>query len=1710
MGVKRRLTGYSGMRVDWPHIRSIESAISFDFDSVLRGMITGLDKPYLIRGFEIRIPDAAVSANSLQVEISDSVILHSTAGESGTIFTIPNGTAAEALNSSNPKVVGAFQNGVPNYVGLELVRVTDPDSADQTAGWSEAQKTEFQRTVPIGVILDYRYVITTSGFSTNLPLYVIGVSPTGATEYIQNSRDNLFRLGKGGTVPDPFSSFNFGAIENEQDTLSPRREWINENPGVNPNPVVVVPGDDEAAFRFGDFSIRSLKDWMDAIMTRFKEITGSSYWYTDSTLLGKSINTFDLWWDSIGSVMTGAGNISYNLILEIPGITSGAIQTKFLDNTVLSGDSYVEGATSGNKANLQAINTTQLVVNSLIREDFIYDEVLRNRRIWRPNLAVFEIDDDVDLVNLDRIALVKRKPTAIAATPIGVASWSYTGNVITINTLAPHGLEVGDNALVSQLELSVETVGVPNGVHLVKEVPSTTQFIYTAQVEPTGAPVTTGSSTIFLDNPERHPFLPRYAIKEWEYAGTDIFLTIEDHGFVNGDDIVVSGLVASTDAPNGRFLGVTVEPDRRIKYTAGAAPTGTATVTVNSFLRYDRYDFLLTISGASPDTYEATNVLATAWSDTQLSYVIGPNTFPAQPTASGAIVLDGVVAVSSVANPVKVLRVENNGSGELLVTTNAVHNYFTNPGPIDFTIYGDQSISPYIRTYSDMSINTVTRTVNTIEKNGISAVVLLSVLVNTFDGGEIITINGVDFTEGVDWSVGGTDILTAGNIATAINGYGPFSGVISATDNLDGSVTLTADVVGVAGNAIVVSISNEGATTNLQFNSDTFFGGFSYLEVITDTAHGFYAGNVLTISGSGAPENFNGTFTISSILGANTFRVDFGGNGVAGTQAGGSVINLSQFKLIPIAPNGTVILPPPSSYVNSTNADVFARSPNNPYPGPVQWDADIQVKGIIGDRYFIIPQSATAEGTAVADKFNINGLTGTAFLQDGEVAYIELERNKLVSAGVTYTTSGTDVIIGAVPPIDENNAPLQAGDFVKFESDSESRWLRIKGTVGTDILTNSFQLESDNGQQPSAIQRPNATGRLLYSKTVYPVITVKPHYLVSPNPDIYWIAVRRDNGSSKSKVYFRSLELEQGEVRQTNDNEMSNLLVYTGAGTEAAINPNYTVIDANGPYGPTQTLVVGSNVEDIDINTRMITFIEGPELGFEAEDKITFTHPITSLPVTYTVNFLISSRTVVVKEDIADLQLGQDVTFIRTNYKINDTDNLTFTARKMNRESARINTSLERPIYDESAYIVQMNMNGAGTVKSGSFIYQGTADNPSALAWVLHGNDTVVETIESFGQGMPGGHPSIGANAILIHVYSGTWLDGSAIYQAGANTGRTVNNSGDPEFTSPEIAGGVNGVEIVLPPNRRTQVTGSAIIIWPTYCTYKASLDPILAGEELMVIANDSIRQATVDYDETFGGPKGKIKFIRSLPPKTRLRFRILPAFGSALAKLAGNVTLQLAYDGGRIISTIAGLPVDIRAGDAGTGGTGLALRGSMEINGEGAIPGDIIGGIFGPRTPVNQDQAFVIGKESNKPKEVWAGSDFIKTHTGYTGSAWVRKTASGVSTGASSFVISTTAINVTPGKSARVAMNATARRTDGPLGIASFRIEATFYNTGAGVQVAGSPTTMHYGGAGDGDQYAVSFGVLGDDVVLVVFGTTGSTIQWVTGIDYQILEGSA
>jgi hypothetical protein len=1446
----------------------------------------------LIRGFDIQIPSAGIPASSLQINVADSAILHASATESGTILMTSVDAPADTLNSVNTKVIGAFQNGVPNYIALDYRRITDASTVDQTSGWSPSQKIEYQRNVPIGKVLDYRYIITTTGFGTYMPLYIVGVNSSGGVQYITKATRSLFRLGMGGAVPNPHYQFDYSGLENPQ--TGNRREWVNEDPTLTPNPVTVQPGNTVNAFAFGDWSITSLKEWMDAVMTRFREITGSQYWYLDSALPEGSMGLSNVWWDSIGNVFTGRGNLTFNYILEATQPTDGAFQSQFTDNTILPGDSYVVGATSDSKATINSFNSNQLLVHSLTSRYFVYNEALYNRRLFRYNAALFSLTTWKDGANT--YAQFKRIPSTTAV-GVSITGWSYVGQEVTV-TAPGHTFQPGQLVALSGL---IASSGAPNGTQLVHSV-SGNDFYLRATVPITGATSVSGALAK-LDNQTAHPFFSRFNVTSWSYVGSTIRLVAPAHTFTDpgsvGDWIVVYGLTATTNAPNGKYQITAITAQGEIEFVAGAAPTGTAGVgTTSSVVPYD-HDFLVTITKGTLDAYNVTNESAVVNLGIDFSYIIGPAALPPISDATGPIVADGIVAMSTVADPVRIESVAYS-AGDIVVTTYNPHGYAATPAPASITLYGDPALSPYFRTYSGLTV----------------------------------------------------------------------------------SITIDPPTI---------------------------------------------------------------------------FRIVGSGMGNYGT------------------------------YSNPGTDDVFARSPNNPFPGPIQWDSDIIIKGVIGDKYFKIPVTATADGTATANLFNIGGVTGTAFLQDGEVAYIILERNQIVSSGAFFSCAGgANPIIGATAPLDIHNASLESGDFVKFEDEDESKWIRIDSVIGSTIT-----LKTDKGLSPDTTQRPVKVGKLVYCKGAYSVVHVQPHYLVPANADIYWIGVRRDNYAEFAKVYLRSLELEVGESIQLSDNTTNNLLVYTGAGNESATNPNYTVIDQSGSYQYTENLDI-SAAPSVDALTRTITFDSAPTLGFQKGDIF------TKGTDTYTVSDLISARTVLVNEDISGLLPADTVKYYRLNYNLTDSDNLTLALRKEDRELGKINTIFNKAVYDESVYCQRITMTGSDTIKSGDYIQLGSnIYAPTALAWVLHGTTPVNETIEGVLRSMPGG--VWGSNSILVHVVSGTFT-GGPIYQNGIVTNRNVSGVDSPQIPI--------DTELVLPPNRRTQIFGSGqYIVFPAHASYIASSDDTLTGENLLVIANDTIRQAGLDYLETFGGPKGKIQIKRLLPLNTRIRFRVMSNYGSPILAQAGLIDLQKAYDTGNVVNIIPGRPVDLRiSGGAPTSETILKMKGSLELDGDSL--GGVVGGIF-----PSVDQKMLIGSEDLKPKEAWTGLNAVKTHQSHPGSAWISKTAADSTTNSSARIVTGSDVVIPFDSVVRFTATAVARDENNG-GSASFRLEGTFRRGSSGDVIANAyPITIINGPNGDGIDYAATLAIYDanadltyESVAVVVYGVNAKTVFWAVCVDYQII----
>lgn len=281
-------------------MRSIESAVRFDFDDLYKGLLTS-GNSYVIRGFELEIAGSiGSSATGLQLIVDDSAILHGNASVAGTQYVVEPGTSNEVLNSNtNTRVDGSFVPGTVNYIGLDFERTPDSSTVSQTYFWNVVTKTEFTKNVPQSLTLNYVIVISSSPFTSEiLPIATVLTDSSNNVVEVTDARNILGRLGSGGSSPNPFYVYPWTA----------QTEGRVENPPSSTSSSV-------SPFRGGDKQLFSLKDWMDAVMTEFLEIKGTPYWYSQGS--GGSI--LKLRADAINTIFTGSGVLSHD------GTTAGKL-----------------------------------------------------------------------------------------------------------------------------------------------------------------------------------------------------------------------------------------------------------------------------------------------------------------------------------------------------------------------------------------------------------------------------------------------------------------------------------------------------------------------------------------------------------------------------------------------------------------------------------------------------------------------------------------------------------------------------------------------------------------------------------------------------------------------------------------------------------------------------------------------------------------------------------------------------------------------------------------------------------------------------------------------------------------------------------------------------------------------------------------------------------------------------------------------------------------------------------------------------------------------------------------------------------------------------------------------------------------------------------------------------------------------------------------
>ncbi|HLD91599.1 MAG TPA: hypothetical protein VI911_11430 [Patescibacteria group bacterium] len=294
MAVRRRFNVINQMRWDVPHMRSIESAVSNDFDELLSSLVLGESQSYIARGFEINMVGAVgASANGLQLIVENSSVLHGKSTVSGTFLMVPDGTANEILNSTvNEKVDGSFTPSSLNYIGLEYSRAVDDTTLSQVYLWNPTSQTETTKTLPLAQILNYTIVITSSIYASNvLPIAIVETDSANNVLSVIDQRPMLFRLGTAGVnTPNPDYEY----------------PWTNHTEGRTENHW--QSSSSTSPFRGGDKQIMSLKEWMDAIMTEFKLIKGTPRWNT----LTSNISIDDLYADLANLKMTGRGSFFHS------------------------------------------------------------------------------------------------------------------------------------------------------------------------------------------------------------------------------------------------------------------------------------------------------------------------------------------------------------------------------------------------------------------------------------------------------------------------------------------------------------------------------------------------------------------------------------------------------------------------------------------------------------------------------------------------------------------------------------------------------------------------------------------------------------------------------------------------------------------------------------------------------------------------------------------------------------------------------------------------------------------------------------------------------------------------------------------------------------------------------------------------------------------------------------------------------------------------------------------------------------------------------------------------------------------------------------------------------------------------------------------------------------------------------------------------------
>jgi len=248
MAMMQKIRFYAQERLVIPDMENLQDFMEEDLQLYNTNYYTATS--FIVSGFLTEIQ----AGLDIKVTIAGSTLFNT----SGSIKSFYVG------DSDEDQLIGAMDDGTTNYVHVELSRGTGSETSrafwDPTLNNNEGG--EFIQDVNTAEFLEVSLYVTQTGWSSDadkIPLAEV-VTNLGAILTIKDRRDLFFRLERG---DDPTYTYS-----------------------------LATPTEDETDWSSADRQLETTKNWKDFVMTKFKLIQGTAYWWQNppSSLMASQYN----------------------------------------------------------------------------------------------------------------------------------------------------------------------------------------------------------------------------------------------------------------------------------------------------------------------------------------------------------------------------------------------------------------------------------------------------------------------------------------------------------------------------------------------------------------------------------------------------------------------------------------------------------------------------------------------------------------------------------------------------------------------------------------------------------------------------------------------------------------------------------------------------------------------------------------------------------------------------------------------------------------------------------------------------------------------------------------------------------------------------------------------------------------------------------------------------------------------------------------------------------------------------------------------------------------------------------------------------------------------------------------------------------------------------------------------------------------------------